>query len=244
MNFLKTQTIEDRFGLGEGEGAAQLFVGSLTKGMMGGGFLYTNRESLSLGMVVGIGSLNRREPRQEVYRLLDDFRERPEIRNLLKGGNVIEYSAHLISEGGLHIKPKLYRDGMLVVGDAAGLGLNMLVTVRGMEYAMVSGVLAGRTIKRAKEKNDFSASSLSYYEQLLSESFIMNEMNTFKHSLSILENERVFAKYPQAISDLFEKVMRVDEHPKESLYKTVCHGLKENFLNIQTFKDWLQFRKM
>jgi hypothetical protein len=69
-------------------------------------------------------------------------------------------------------------------------------------------------------------------------------MNTFKSSLSILENERLFSKYPQAISDLFEKVMRVDEHPKEGLYKTIFQGLKENFLNLQTFRDWLQFRKI
>ncbi len=241
---LPPQTIEDRFRLGEGEGAAQLFVGSLTKGMMGGGFLYTNQESLSLGIVVGLGSLNLREPREEVYKLLDHFKERPEIKNLIKGGNIIEYSAHLISEGGIHIKPKVYTNGMLVVGDAAGLGLNMLVTVRGMEYAMASGVLAGRTIKGAKEKNDFSASSLSYYEKLLNESFIMKEMGIFKNSLSVLENERLFSKYPQAISDLFEKIMWVDENPKESLYKTVSQGLKESFLNLDTLKDWLKFRKI
>jgi electron transfer flavoprotein-quinone oxidoreductase len=241
---LPPQTIEDRFGLGEGEGAAQLFVGSLTKGMMGGGFLYTNRESLSLGIVVGIHSLNVREPKEEAYKLLDEFKERPEIRNLIKGGNVVEYSAHLITEGGIHIKPKVYADGMLVVGDAAGLGLNMLVTVRGMEYAMASGVLAGRTIKGAKEKNDFSASSLSRYEKLLNESFVIKEMDTFKNSLLVLENERLFSKYPQAISDLFENVMRVDEHPKENLYKTIYQGLKENFFNLQTFRDGLQFRKI
>jgi electron transfer flavoprotein-quinone oxidoreductase len=241
---LDPKTIEDRFRLGEGEGAAQLFVGSLTKGIMGGGFLYTNQDSLSLGIVVGIHSLNRKEPREEIYKLLDQFKERPEIKNLIKGGNVIEYSAHLITEGGIHIKPKVYGDGILVVGDAAGLGLNMLVTVRGMEYAMASGVLAGRTIKKAKEKNDFSASSLADYEKFLNESFITKEMNTFRHSLGILENERLFSKYPQAISDLFEKVMWVDEHPKEGLYKTIFQGLKENFLNLQTFRDWLQFRKI
>jgi electron transfer flavoprotein-quinone oxidoreductase len=237
-------TIEDRFRLGEGEGAAQLFVGSLTRGMMGGGFLYTNQASLSLGIVVGIHSLNRKEPREEIYRLLDEFKERPEIKNLIKGGNTIEYSAHLITEGGIQMKPRVYADGMLLAGDAAGLGLNMLVTVRGMEYAIASGVLAGRTIKKAKENNDFSASSLSYYEKLLNESFIMKEIRTFQNTLTVLENERLFSKYPQVICDLFEKVMWIDEHSKESLYKTVYQGLKENFLNLQTFKDWLEFRKL
>ena len=241
---LDPKTIEDRFRLGEKEGAAQLFVGTLTKGVMGGGFLYTNQESLSLGMVVGIHSLNQKEPREEIYKFLDDFKERPEIKNLIKGGEVVEYSAHLISEGGIHIKPKVYGDGILVTGDAAGLGLNMLVTVRGMEYAMASGVLAGRTIKIAKEKNDFSASSLAYYDKLLTESFITKEMDNFKNTLLILENERLFTKYPQAISTLFEKVMSIDEHPKESLYKTISKGLKKEFLNFETFKDWRQFRKL
>lgn len=241
---LDSNVIEDRFRLGEKEGAAQLFVGTLTKGIMGGGFLYTNQESLSLGIVVGIHSLNQREPREEVYKLLDEFKERPEIKNLVKGGEVVEYSAHLISEGGIHIKPKVYGDGILVTGDAAGLGLNMLVTVRGMEYAMISGVLAGRTLKMAKEKNDFSASSLAHYEKLLSESFIMKEMNNYQNSLSILENPRLFSKYPQTISNLFETVMRVDEHPKEGLYKTISQELKKSFLNWETFKDWLQFRKI
>jgi len=241
---LDSKTIEDRFRLGENEGAAQLFAGSLTRGVMGGGFLYTNQNSLSLGMVVGIKSLNQREPRKEIYKFLDEFKERPEIRNLIKGGETVEYSAHLISEGGLHIKPKTYGDGILITGDAAGLGLNILVTVRGMEYAMVSGVLAGRAIKRAKERNDFSASSLAYYDQLLNESFIIGEMTTFKNSLRVLENERLFSKYPQAISNLFEKVMWVEAKPKEGLYKTLCEGLKKDFINFQSFKDWLQFRKI
>jgi len=241
---LDPETIEDRFRLGDGEGAAQLFVGTLTKGMMGGGFLYTNRESLSFGIVVGLQSLNRREPREEVYKLLDDFKERPEIKHLIRGGNTTEYSAHLITEGGIHIKPKVYGDGILILGDAAGLGLNMLVTVRGMEYAMASGVLAGWAIKKAKEKNDFSASSLAEYDKLLNDSFIIKEMTAFKNSLSILENQRLFSKYPQAISDLFENVMRVNKHPKKRLYETISQGLKENFLNLQTVRDWLQFRKI
>ena len=241
---LDPKTIEDRFRLGEKEGAAQLFVGSLTKGMMGGGFLYTNQESLSLGIVVGIQSLNRKEPREEVYKLLDEFKERPEIRNLVRGGNTMEYSAHLITEGGIHTKPRVYGDGLLVAGDAAGLGLNMLVTVRGMEYAMASGVLAGRTIKKAKEKNDFSASSLAYYDTLLNDSFIIKEMNTFRNSPHLLENERLFSRYPRAICDLFERVMWVDEKPKEGLYQTLWEGLKKDFLNFETFKDLLQLRKL
>jgi hypothetical protein len=69
-------------------------------------------------------------------------------------------------------------------------------------------------------------------------------MAAFRNSLHVLENERLFSKYPQAISNLFEKVMWVDEKPKESLYKTVFQGLKKSFLNLDTLKDWLKFRKL
>ena len=229
--------IEDRFNLEPDEGASQLFVGTLTKGMMGGGFLYTNQDTLSLGMVVGLESLNHKEPRQEVYELLDEFKARPEIRRLIDGGEVVEYSAHLIPEGGIRAVPKLYTDGMILVGDAAGFGLNMLITVRGMEYAMISGVLAAETIKKAKEKNDFSASTLSHYRGLLNQSVIIKDLETFRKSAKILKNPRLFSLYPQSICDLFEKLMGIDENPKKGLFSTAYKELRKNFLTLQGIRD-------
>jgi len=229
--------IEDRFNVGPNEGTAQLFVGTITKGMMGGGFLYTNQESLSLGVVVGLESLNRKEPRQEVYQLLDEFKARPEIQRLIGGGETVEYSAHLIPEGGIHVKPRPFTDGMVVVGDAAGFGLNMLITVRGMEYAMISGVLAAEAIKRAKGENDFSASTLSHYETLLNQSVIMKDLETFRHSVEVLRNPRLFSLYPQAICDLFEKLMWIDENPKKRLFSTAFKELRKNFLTLRGIKD-------
>ena len=68
-------TIEDRWNLAEGTGAAQLFVGAATKGMTGGGFLYTNRDSVSLGLVVTIEALMTRGDKVDSYTLLDEFKE-------------------------------------------------------------------------------------------------------------------------------------------------------------------------
>ena len=65
--------IEDRWRLNPGEGAAQLFMGECTKGMMGGAFLYTNKESISLGMVVGMEDMRRRRDGTESWQLLDAF---------------------------------------------------------------------------------------------------------------------------------------------------------------------------
>jgi electron transfer flavoprotein-quinone oxidoreductase len=241
---LEKEKIEDRFNLGPDEGASQLFVGTITKGMMGGGFIYTNQDSLSLGMVVGLRALNERKTRQEVYQLLDEFKARPELQRLIQGGETVEYSSHLIPEGGLRIKPRLYTDGMVVVGDAAGFGLNMLITVRGMEYAMISGVLAAETIKRAREKKEFSAATLSHYETLLNQSVVLKDLETFRRSIEVLENPRLFSLYPQSISDLFEKLMWIDRNPKERLSSIAWKELRKEFLTVRGMRDLWSLRKI
>jgi electron transfer flavoprotein-quinone oxidoreductase len=241
---LPRQTIEDRFNLEGDQGLAQLFFGTLTQGMMGGGFLYTNLESISLGLVVGIEALMEREPKLEVHQILEDFKQRPEIGGLIEGGEVAEYSAHVITEGGIHAMPKLFADGILVVGDAAGFGLNMLMTVRGMEYALASGAMAAQAIKRARKQNDFSAASLSYYEQLVKDSFIYKELQTFRNVLSFMENPRLFNLYPQVFCGLFEKLMWIDEQPKQKISKTVLQELRGNLLNMGTIRDAFSFLKI
>lgn len=234
---LPSKTIEDRFNLGPSEGAAQLFFGSLTKGMMGGGFLYTNIDSISLGLVVGIEALMEREPKIEVHELIEDFKARPEIRNLIAGGEIVEYSAHVIPEGGVSAMPRLHSDGILVVGEAAGFGLNMLLTVRGMEFAVASGVMAAEAIMKARESKDYSAASLSYYEELVKESFIFEDLHSYRNVLSVLENPRLFNFYPQAVCDIFEKLMWIDENPKAKISSTVIREASSKFLNWSTIRD-------
>lgn len=218
---LPSKTIEERFNLSNNEGAAQLFVGSLTKGIFGAGFLYTNIDSLSLGTVVRIKDLMQKKPPVEVWKLMEEIKQRPEINNLIKGGNSIEYAAHLIPEGGIKLMPGLYSDGILVAGDAAGFAMNMGITVRGMEFALVSGALAAQAINRAKERNDFSARGLSIYQDLLQESFVLQDLSTFKHMPGFLENPRLFALYPQLACELLEELMFIDAKPKEKLSTTV-----------------------
>lgn len=234
---LPSKTIEDRFNLGPGEGAAQLLFGTLTKGMMGGGFLYTNIDSVSLGLVVGIESLMDREPKIEVHELMEDFKGRPEIRNLIGDGEIVEYSAHAIPEGGINAVPKLYSDGMLVVGEAAGFGLNMLLTVRGMEFAVASGVMAAETIKQARQKGDYSAASLVHYDQAVRDSFIYRDLHTFRNVLDVLENPRLFEFYPQAVCDIFGKLMWIDDQPKSKISSTIIREATSKFLNWATIRD-------
>jgi electron transfer flavoprotein-quinone oxidoreductase len=216
-----SKNIEERFGVGEKEGAAQLFLGSLTKGRFGGGFLYTNRASISLGLVLRIKDIMDKEPLLETPRFLDEFKERPEIAPLIAGGETVEYSAHVLPEAGFSGLIRPFADGLLVAGDAAGFSLNVGLTVRGMEFAIASGVLAAQTVIMAREKKDFSAAFLATYQKALEESFVGQDFKTFEHAPQILDNPRLFDHYPLLIGDILQNLFWIGEDSKRKLSSTV-----------------------
>jgi electron transfer flavoprotein-quinone oxidoreductase len=239
---LPAERIEERFGLEDGQGAAQLFFGSLTEGMTGGGFLYTNRESLSLGLVIGVRDLMHQGDRSspiEPHDMLEAFKQRPEVRPLIQGGHSVEYSAHAIVEGGLRAVGKLYRDGMLVVGDAAGFSQNLGITVRGMDFALASGAMAAQTILHARRAGDFSAGTLAQYEQSLKESFVLRDLETFKRLPEFLENPRLFGIYPRVAANLLEQVFWIGQHPKEKFSRAALRTMRRDLPGKNVIKDLL-----
>jgi electron transfer flavoprotein-quinone oxidoreductase len=233
---LSSQTIEQRFNLKEGEGLAQEFAGAVTKGMFGGGFLYTNLSSISLGIVVRIKDLIEKQPPIEAAQLFEDFKKRSEIETLIRDGETIEYSAHVIPEAGLGGVPRLYSDGILVAGDAAGFALNTGLTVRGMEFAIASGVFAARAIIAATKRNDFSSRSLAEYEKLLQDSFVLKDLNTFKHAPDFLDNPRLMNLYPQAVCDILEKLMFIGDQPKKKLSSTALREFRKR-IGLKVLSD-------
>ena len=241
---LPRKVLEDRFNLRGDEGAAQLYFGNVTKGMTGGGFLYTNRESIALGVVVSIGSLMANPTRVETYQIMEDFKLRPEVSSLIEGGETVEYSAHTIPEGGFESLSTLYSDGILVVGDAAGFALNMGMIVRGMDMAIVSGAIAGQAIKAAKIHNDFTARSLGSYETMLNNSFILKDLRTFKNAWKVLNNPRLFDKYPRLVGSLLTDLMQIGTESKPKFSSTILKQVRKNFLNLSTLKDMLSFLKI
>jgi electron transfer flavoprotein-quinone oxidoreductase len=235
---LPAQKIGDRFGVGAGEGAAQLFIGTLTQGMTGGGFLYTNRESISLGMVVSIEQLAHHQPRLEATELTELLKARPEVAPLVEGGNTVEYSAHVIPEGSIAALPKMVGDGILLAGDAAGLGLNLGITVRGMDFALASGALAARAIIATKKVGAIGRSPLlAAYEQMLRESFVLRDLQTFRAMPRVLENPRMFTKYPETIAAIFEQMFWVGEEPKEKLSASVLREALKGWGNVEAVRD-------
>ena len=240
---LPTGVIEDRFNVSPGHGAAQLCFGAITEGVTGGGFIYTNRESLSLGLVVGVKALMEHDPPLAAHELMERFKTRPEIQVLIAGGELVEYSAHTIPEGGLDAVPKLFADGIVVVGDAAGLALNMGVTVRGMDFALASGVMAAGAVADARQQGDYSAKTLAGYQKRLQESFFYKDLQTFRHMPQFLENPRLFADYPAAVCGLMEELMWVGEGPKKKLSSTAFHEIWSR-IGLSALRDLWALRKV
>lgn len=240
---LPSGTIEDRFQLETGEGAAELFVGHVTRGLLGGGFCYTNSDSLSLGLVVGVGDLVEKGGGLKVPELFEGFKNHPRLRALTRGSELVEYSAHLIPEGGLDAVPRLVENGLLLAGDAAGLALNMGYTVRGMEFALASGRLAAQTVLEAREKGDYSAQTLVAYAKKLQESFVWRYLEAFRDMPALLENPDLFTRYPAEVCRLFQNLVRLEKDKPGKLSAKVWAFLRTNALNWRDLKLLNQLRR-
>ena len=115
---LPAGVIEDRFLLPEGEGAAMLFVGDCTHGKVGGGFLYTNKDSISLGLVATISTAADGGNDTPVYQMLEDFKNHPAVAPIIRGAKMVEHSGHMVPEGGYDMVPQYVFDGALLAGEA------------------------------------------------------------------------------------------------------------------------------
>ncbi len=222
---LSSTQIEDRFNLSGNEGAAWLFAGSPSNGLMGGGFLYTNRESVSIGLVCGLGDIGNAS--KSVPQMLEDFKQHPAIRPLIQGGKLLEYSAHMVPEGGLAMLPQLVSDGVMIVGDAAGFCLNLGYTVRGMDLAIASAEAAANTAIAARAQQDFSAHALSAYQRALEQSFVMRDLQHFRKLPGLMENPRLFTQYPQMVAGIMKDMFTVDGSPNQPVRKMMMSHMKK-----------------
>jgi electron transfer flavoprotein-quinone oxidoreductase len=213
---LPETVINERFHLVRDQGADFSFVG-ITGGLRGGGFIYTNRETISAGLVVHLDSL--RDSGKTPYDLLNDFLGHPQVARLLKGAVPLEYSAHLIPEGGIKAMPRLISDGLMVAGDAAGLCYTNGVNLEGINLAMTSGALAAETALAALEAKDYSARSLSAYKKKLADSFVIKDMKTFRNAAGMMHLERLYRVYPRLMAGIFEKMYRVEGAPRSKLLR-------------------------
>jgi electron transfer flavoprotein-quinone oxidoreductase len=203
--------LDKRLGLRGREGATYEYLGCL-KGVRGGAFVYTQLDSLSVGVVVHLDALAER--RMAPYDLLESFIGSAPVAPLLQGARLAEYSAHLLPEGGAPMLPRRSAAGFLVAGDAGALCYTNGLTFEGMNLAMASGEMAAKVAVEAAGAGDVSAERLSAYDALLADSFVMRDLKTWKRAGEFLKRDQVFALYPELIEGLMESIYRSDGRPK------------------------------
>lgn len=227
---LPKETIEERFNLTGDEGVAYGLVGYATQGVAGGGFLYTNKESLSVGLVMHLDELL--ETGKKPAEMMEDFLANQLIAPLIRGGKMLEYGAHMVPEGGLAMTPQLVMDGLLVTGDAAGLSINNGFVVRGMDLALSTGMSAAEAVLSAKKNEDFSAASLGVYQQLVDQSFVMKDMHTYAGAPSFMKTERLYAAYPEMLVSLMTQIYTHTGQPKNHLVPIAMKSLKKSGVSL------------
>lgn len=204
---LPTGEIERRFQLHGREGF-QLTATGLPSGVEGGGFLYTNRESVSIGMILNLASVVRHGV--AMYDVLEEFKQHPLISRYLEGGTLLEYSGCIVNEGGLASVPPLSGDGFLLTGAAGQLFLSTGLTLRGMDFALESGRVAGEVAGEACRRHDASAQFLSRYRDRLESSFVLRDLRTHRHYPKVLSNPRFYGLYPALLGELLHRAYFVD----------------------------------
>jgi electron transfer flavoprotein-quinone oxidoreductase len=220
---LPAATIEERFQIDAGGGCAALFGGRWEGNLRGGGFIYTNKETLSVGFVAQLPSLERNG--LSIEQALDAFKRLPAVARLIRGGERLEYGAHLVPEAGYAMRPRLVRDGMMLAGDAAGLVLAAGVIYEGVHYAMHSGVLAAEVAHEALTKGDVSARMLAAYPRLLRRSYVGRNLRKFRHAPVMLANPRLYSTYPEALCRAGEDFFRADGRGHDKLLPLLARHL-------------------
>lgn len=239
---LDKEKINDRFHVDDKEGCVYQIFGSAMLGKLGLGFLYTNENSISIGLGITLNELV--ENKLTPYELLETVKKHPTIAPLIKGGELLEYSAHLIPEGGYKKVPQLYANGVMIAGDAGMLVNNL--HWEGTNLAMISGKLAGETAILAIQKEDFSEELLIRYQEKLEESFVLKDLKSYRYLMDVAHDRRqsFFDYYFRKINEFFEMFVSVDSIPKRTKYWNFIKGFFTGRNVLELFKDIWGFMRL
>jgi electron transfer flavoprotein-quinone oxidoreductase len=244
LHFMPSEVIEQRFNLTGTQGVVVEMAGKITQGMMGTGFLYTNKGSISIG--VGCMLSDFKKNRITPYELLEKTKNHPAIKPLLAGGEPREYSAHLIPEGGYKAIPKVYGDGWLIVGDS-GMFVNA-VHREGSNLAMTTGQLAAETvIELMKAGKPMTEVNLAAYRDKLNASYVIKDLKKYKDLPGMLHrNQQFFTTYPELLNRSAHTMLIVDGVDKLTKEREIWRELrqKRSLLGMlsDAYKLWRAFR--
>jgi len=161
----------------------------LPRDAFGGSFFYPLEPNLlALGLVVG---LDYRESTLDVHVLLQKMKRHPLFRPYLEGGEMVEWGAKTIPEGGFYALPeRRHGDGILLAGDAAGFV--EVASLKGIHYAILSGMYAARTIFAALKAGDTSATGLAGYDRLVDASAIVRDLRARRNMRLVFQKAGFF----------------------------------------------------
>lgn len=221
---LPEEVINNRFNVTSDEGVTILCLGEFTHDMMGSGFIYTNRDTLSIGF--GAITSHMVETKARPNDVIEEFKAHPAVSRLLEGSEIKEYSAHLIPEVKYDELPRPYGDGYMLLGDTAGF-VNFMYQ-EGSNLAIASGRMAAETAIDAWKKGDYSAESLQAYSTRLESSFVLRDLRDLRNVPSFFRTHReFFGVYPRILNDAARTFLMVDEHSKKEhrkqLFRSVRH---------------------
>jgi electron transfer flavoprotein-quinone oxidoreductase len=190
--------VEERFDVSAGEGASHLFAGDLFDGVRGGGFLYTNDDTLSIGTVFHLDSLA--DERAEPHELLDRLLTHPLLAQWLDGSeDELEYSAKLVPDSKQVAHPSPHDGRLLLVGDAAGQMQAQGPIIKGMNHAVSAGGLAAEAFVESRTRN---ADAGALYEQKLRDEGVMDKLRPDRYRVSSAVTEH------DAVESLTDAVVR------------------------------------
>ena len=246
---LDKKTIEERFNLKEDctNGVSKQYFGTdfgslkQYKNLFMMTFLYTFKDTVMLGVGVNLADLSKNK--LNINEILEEVKKHPDIHPLIKDGETIEYSAHLIPEGGYNKMPKLVSSGVIIAGDAAGF-INS-VHLEGTNFALISGKLAGESALSAIDNNDFSERSLLIYRKKLEKSFILKDLYSYRNVIDKLHSRSnsLSVYYPKKIRELFEIVTSANCISKGEQIRNYVKSFFKDRKVTELFKDIFAFFK-
>ena len=246
---LDAGTIEKRFKVAPGEGRSIFFLGEFMGGIDGGAFIYTNSDTLSVGLVVSMESLLRAttEHFDRVGKLIDvqdEFEAQPMVAELLDGAQSLEYAAHNIPKGFKSILKTPYTDGFLVAGDALGSFVKIGPMIDGMRRAIASGVMAARTYLEASTSGSFRAGNLSRYRDLLAP--IYKDVSRSGRDSFVSESSFIYRTLPRLIfgTHLISSNYRFEPRLKKKTSGDATQRVQSGtgLLNYDEDKDYAHIR--
>ncbi len=233
--------MEKRLGLKEEEGLAWEILGSISQGLPGLGFLYTNQNSLSFGIGIFLSALA--TVKIPPYEILEKAKAHPFFQKILANAEILEYGAHLIPEWGIKGFPKLYGKGVLACGDAVGL-VNPLFR-EGTNLAIYSGIMAAETALSALKVGDFSEKTLAQYEEKIRSSYFYKDLLLAKELKTfLLKNPQLFTTYPELLYEALNLYFSAQGRLKQEVLKEIWRLVRRKRGVLGVIKDFINFLKL